>query len=160
MSLMLLLDIIGLPASGLCEPIKIRIGATLPLTGSLAIAGNDTQRGIELALEEFRSPELALEVVFDDNQHNAKQAVSSAQKLLDVDQVNFIISMWDMADVIAPLAERKQVPHMAIRWNPHIAEQYRYTFTVESTYKSYVDSLLHLLQKESVQSVVLLTEDA
>lgn len=29
----------------------------------------------------LRSPELALEVVFDDNQHNAKLAVSSAQKL-------------------------------------------------------------------------------
>lgn len=142
------------------DPVVVKIGATLPLTGRLAIAGQDARQGIELAIQEFSSPTVKLEAVFDDNQHDAKLAVSSARKLFDFDNVNVLISMWDMADVVAPLAEKHKVPHLAVRWNPHITEKYKYTFTFESTYRSYVDSLIALLKKTNVNSIAIITEES
>jgi branched-chain amino acid transport system substrate-binding protein len=158
--IVLLLFLISTSSVANAENLKIKIGASLPLTGRVAIAGNDTRAGIELAVEEFSSPGVSFEALFEDNQHDAKQAVSSAHKLLDIDGADILISMWDMADVVAPLAEGKKVPHLAIRWNPDITERYKYTFTVESTYQSYINSLLELLKKQSVHSVALLTENA
>ena len=66
------------------EPVVVKIGATLPLTGRLAIAGEDVRHGIELAIKEFSSSSVKLEAVFADNQHDAKMAVVSAKKLLDL----------------------------------------------------------------------------
>lgn len=140
------------------ENIIIKIGATLPLTGRVAEAGNDTKRGIELALKEFSTPEILMDAIFDDNQHDAKRALSSAKKLLNVNHADILISMWDMSDIVAPLAEQNKIPHLAIRWNPDITQKYKYTFTVESTYRSYVDSLLELLKKLSTHSVGILSE--
>lgn len=156
--LLISLMVVGI-GPALADPTLVKIGATLPLTGRLAIAGQDARQGIELAVKEFASPSVKLEAVFDDNQHDTKSAVSSARKLLDVDKVNVLISMWDMADVVAPLSEQKHVPHLAVRWNPHITEKYKYTFTFESTYRSYVESLLALLQKSGVNSLALITEE-
>ena len=146
-------------SSSSAEPIAIKIGATLPLTGRLAIAGQDARKGIELALAEFSTPAVTLTAVFDDNQHDAKQAAASAQKLINIEKVDAIISMWDMADVVAPLAEQHKIPHLAVRWDPHITEKFNYTFTFESTYRSYVDSLIALLRKQGVASVALLSEE-
>lgn len=141
------------------EPLVVKIGATLPLSGRLAVAGQDARRGIELALQDFSSPNVKLEAVFDDNQHDAKLAVSSARKLLELDKVQVLISMWDMADVVASLSEKKSVPHLAVRWNPHITERYKYTFTFESTYISYIDSLITLLTRSKTGSIAIITEE-
>jgi ABC-type branched-subunit amino acid transport system substrate-binding protein len=67
--------------------------------------------------------------------------------------------MWDMADVVAPIADAKSVPHFPIRWDPSVAERYNSTFTVESTYQSYVDSLLRLLNLQNVKTIGLLVEE-
>lgn len=137
----------------------VKIGVTLPLSGRLAFAGEDIRSGIELAVEEFASPELTFSVIYEDNQHSARLAVQTAQKLLSIDKVDLLISLWDMADPIAPLAEKAKTPHFAIRWNPHIAEEYEYTFTIESTYKSYTDKIIDLMKVMRVKKVAILTEE-
>ncbi|MBN8551001.1 MAG: ABC transporter substrate-binding protein, partial [Deltaproteobacteria bacterium] len=151
--------LLALSSTGHCAPTEVKLGATLPLTGRLAVVGQDVKRGIELGVEDFASDEVKVVPLFEDNQHEPRQAIASAHKLLDVDKVDVIVSMWDMADIIAPLAEQKKVPQIAIRWNPDIAQRYKYTFTIESTYQSYCDSLLELVKKLSVDSISLITEE-
>jgi branched-chain amino acid transport system substrate-binding protein len=139
---------------------EIKIGATLPLTGSLAHVGEDIRRGMQLAIEENKESKIKYQIIFEDNQHQQAQAVSSAQKLLDVNHVDILITLWDMADVVAPLAERKKVPHLSIRWNPHIAEKYQYTVTFESTYLTYDKSQVELLKALDIKTVGLITEES
>ena len=141
------------------EKIKILIGATLPLTGRLAIAGEDTKRGIELAIKEFSNDNVTIKAIYEDNQHITREAISTANKLINFDKVDIILSMWDMSDIVAPLAEQRKIPHFAIRWNPDITKKYKYTFTMESTYQSYIDSLLKLLKHLNVKTVGLITEE-
>lgn len=139
------------------ESPPIKIGLTLPLSGRLAYVGKDIREGVQLAVKE--AEDVRFETIFEDNQHQAALAVGTAKKLLDIDKVDVLVSLWDMADPIAPLAEKAKVPHLSIRWNPHIAERFDYTFTVESTYKSYVDKLVELFKAKHLTKVALLTEE-
>lgn len=142
------------------DKVEFKIGATLPLSGRLAYVGEDIRRGLELGVNDFSSDKLAFKIILEDNQYEAKQAASSAEKLCSQDHVDLIVSLWDMADVVAPIAERYKTPHIAIRWNPHIAEKYLYTFTMESTYKQYVLSQIELLKSLHIKKIALLTEEA
>ena len=142
------------------EKVKYTIGASLPLSGRLSYIGEDIRRGLKLAVDEFSNQNFGYELIFEDNQHKGKLAATTAQKLLNIDKVDIVISLWDMADVIAPLTEQKQTPHLSIRWNPHIAENHKYTITVESTYRSYIDKTLELLEKLKAKKVGILTEEA
>ncbi|MCB0332186.1 MAG: ABC transporter substrate-binding protein [Bdellovibrionales bacterium] len=141
------------------EQITLKIGVTLPLSGRLAHIGQDIQRGLELGIEDFESSKLKFEFLYEDNQHKQSQAVSAAHKLMTQDKVDLLISLWDMADVVAPIAERKNIPHLAIRWNPQITEKYKFTMTMESTYQSYVNSQIELLKRLGVHTVGLLAEE-
>lgn len=100
-------SVVAAGPSAMAAPTVVRIGATLPLSGRLALAGTDARQGIQLAIKDFSSPSLQLEVVFDDNQHDLRRAAASAHKLLSIDKVDVLISMWDVADVVAPMAEKK-----------------------------------------------------
>lgn len=139
---------------------EVKIGVTLPLTGGLAHVGEDVRRGMQLALEENKDSKIEYKLIFDDNQHLPAQAASSAQKLIDVDHVDIIVSLWDMADVVAPAAERKKIPNLAIRWNPHITEKYKYTVTFESTYLNYDKSQVALLKALGIKTVAMITEES
>jgi ABC-type branched-subunit amino acid transport system substrate-binding protein len=146
--------------SAFAEPVKYSVGVTIPLSGRLADIGEDIRRGMQLAVERFSNESLQFELKFEDNQHSGALAATTAHKLLDVDRVDVLVSLWEMADVIAPIAEKKQVPHLSIRWDPKIAEDFKYTITVESTYRSYIDKTIELLKLRGVKQFGILTEEA
>lgn len=141
------------------ESPSLTIGAVIPLTGNLAHVGEDIRRGLEMGIDEFGAS-LKVRVIAEDSQHELKRAASAAAKLAEQDKVNVLISLWDTADVVAPIAERSKIPHIAIRWNHHIAEKYKYTFTIESTYRSFTEAQAALLKVLGVKKIGLLTEEA
>ena len=156
----LVLSLFLFPNLVLAEKITLKLGASLPLSGRLAYVGKDIQRGLELAIKDYSNDRLAFEVAYEDNQHEGKHAATTAHKLIEQNKVDAIISLWDMADVVAPIAERSKTPHLAIRWNPHIAETHSFTFTMESTYRSYIESLLDLTKALKIKKLGILTEEA
>lgn len=152
--------VILLPTFAFSEPVVIKIGATIPLSGDLAYVGEDIVKGLQLAKKDFDSEDFKLEIVTEDDGFTGKNAATTGMKLLNVDKVDVIISLWDMAEIIAPLAEKKKIPHFSIRWNPSVAEQHHYTVTIESTYKSWIESLLKLLQAENTKTISIIHEEA
>ncbi len=93
---------------------SIKIGAVLPLTGDSAAWGEQGKYGIELAAEEINSTGgingKRLEVMYEDSQAIPKNAVTSIQKLINVDKVpavaGDIVSATTLA--MAPIAEKSQ----------------------------------------------------
>jgi ABC-type branched-subunit amino acid transport system substrate-binding protein len=136
------------------------IGATIPLSGELAQIGEDIKHGLELAVKDFSTEKLRFQLVLEDDQYKGVHAASAGIKLLNIDKVDAIISLWDMSEVISPVAEKSMTPHISIRWNPHLTEKYDYTMTIESTYISYVHSLISLLKELNISSVAIMTEEA
>ena len=95
------------------EPEEIKIGAIFALTGDAAMYGESAKNGLELAIEELNKKLLdkKITVVYEDNQGDPSKAVSSFQKLADVDKVKYIIGPLGTPEVlaIAPIAEKRKI---------------------------------------------------
>ena len=96
------------PASG--ETVKI--GALASLTGALESYGKQTQRGFEvgLAYATDGTMEVAgkkIDVIWEDTETKPEVAVQKATKLLEEDQVDFLVGSSSSGDTLAvlPLAE-------------------------------------------------------
>jgi len=105
-----LLTVVSLSAAESKAPITI--GATLSLSGSHAYWGKDAERGMSLAVEEVNAKggiagkPLKL-VVEDFGDIDLKRAALAAEKLLTVDKVSVLFTLWtEDTAVAAPLAAR------------------------------------------------------
>jgi branched-chain amino acid transport system substrate-binding protein len=92
------------------EPIKI--GATLPLTGSLAYKGVFEKNGIELAVDEINSlggiNGKRLQLIVEDNEGDPNKAVTGVMKLVNIDNVLVVLSAFTpLTQAIAPIVVEK-----------------------------------------------------
>lgn len=77
------------------SPETVTLGLMLPLTGDYAAAGQNMQKGMELAIEEYRkdNPEADIKVVVEDDGYDAKMGVSAYNKLVNLDKVDVILML-------------------------------------------------------------------
>ncbi|MDR0602801.1 MAG: ABC transporter substrate-binding protein [Bacteroidales bacterium] len=91
----------------------INIGAILPMTGDLANYAISLKKGMDLAVEEINSKgginNALLNVIYEDDKGEAKNAISAYRKLVDIDKVQMVIGgMFSVSTfAIAPLAEKE-----------------------------------------------------
>ena len=72
---------------------KIKIGAILPLSGAASNFGTLARRGIELALEDLSPADRArTTVVFEDDGLSNARSATAANKLLNVDKIDLLLS--------------------------------------------------------------------
>ncbi len=144
--------------SAFAETYSVKIGAVLPFTGELAYVGQDIREGIELAIAERGKQQPSIEVIWEDGKFAPKESVNAAQKLISNDKVDFIVSLWDTADVIAPVTERAKVIQLSIRWNPDVAAKFKYTFTFESLYQTFAADQIKLIKMQNLKTAVFFHE--
>jgi branched-chain amino acid transport system substrate-binding protein len=90
----------------------IKIGVLASLTGALESYGKQTQRGFDLGIEYATdgTMEVAgkkIEIIYEDTETKPEVAVQKATKLLEEDEVDFIVGSSSSGDTLAvlPLAE-------------------------------------------------------
>lgn len=88
----------------------VRIGVIFPLTGPVAAFGEQGKNGLEIALGEVKK-DLNIELVYEDEKCDAKEAVTAYQKLKDISGVKMIIGAGCSQSTlaIAPLAEKDKI---------------------------------------------------
>ena len=97
------------------KPPVVRVGCITPLTGDGATYGAATKRGLDLSLAKINTAgginDVPMEIVYEDDQMNAKTATNAFKKLATIDQVPVIIGAFgsSITLAIAPLAEEKRV---------------------------------------------------
>ena len=136
----------------------LSIGLALPLSGDMARYGLDIQRGAAMAKEELARRGTEMVFVAEDTQLVPRMAATAAQKLINRDRVDVIVSLWDTAEAVAPIAEQKGTPHVSIRWNHRVAQEFPHTFTFESTYVSWIRATLAYLQSQRVRRLAVMTD--
>ncbi len=115
-TVILLLSACGKQSS---ESDVIKVGATLPLSGDAALWGQNTKKGIELALEKINLSGgvlgKKLVVIYEDTRALPRKGVDAYNKLTTVDEVSAIIddSVSGVTLAMAPLAERDKVVVLA-----------------------------------------------
>lgn len=99
-----------------CSNEVMKIGVILPLTGPAQAAGEASKKAVEMALEEMSQDlRVKVQVVFEDDQLDAKLAVSAAQKLINIDGVKALITYGSGSSVaVSPIAEKSMIPLIGI----------------------------------------------
>lgn len=110
-----------------------KFGAVLSLTGAQSFYGTFAKAGIEIAIDDIN--ELGgingrnVKVIYEDSESNKNKAAISAQKLINVDQVNALFTITPpMAETIAPIAEENKIPSIFISGTNSFAENKKYVF--------------------------------
>jgi len=96
-------------------PSRLRIGCITILSGEVATYGKETKQGVDLAIEEANQSGMLgnrkIEVVYEDDQIDARIGTQAINKLISVDKVPVIIGAFSsrVTLAIAPIAERNKV---------------------------------------------------
>jgi branched-chain amino acid transport system substrate-binding protein len=146
------------------EPETIKIGAILPLTGNLAFMGEFERNGMLLAADEINNSGgingKRIEIVFGDSKGQPKEAVSIANKFINIDKIKIIItSMTSVSLAIAPLAHEKRVILAAFCMDPTIHQRSKYVIRLYESMGQEAEAILSYfanLQKEKIRGVAIL----
>lgn len=113
------------------EPTKrgsksVKIGAVLPLTGNLAFIGEAIRNGMEMSKNELnalKSKGRTIEILYEDSKGNAKDGLSSIQKLLDYDGVTFlVVNLTNVCLAARPILDRKPVLAFYLSTHPDVLD--------------------------------------
>ncbi len=126
----------------------VKIGAIVPLTGSLAHAGAAFRDAMRMALDEVpHDSRFSYELIVEDDGLRASQVATVAQKLINLDHVDAIISTWSYGGiVVAPLAERAKVIHFGVAWDPMVAKG-RFNFIHLAPPKTFLPVFLEIFNR-------------
>lgn len=92
----------------------IVIGAALPLTGPTSYYGEDSRRGIDMALDEINAAGgvrgKKIRVIYEDTQGKGNQAINAVRKLISADNVPAIIGCGTSTETmaVAPVVEQNK----------------------------------------------------
>ena len=118
----------GVDAKTPTKPV-LKIGVVLPLTGNNARAGEEMKNGITLALEDLKDKNrVALKVNFEDDQMENRQTNLAALRLMQLDHVDMIVSLWTpAANLIGPRTDAQKVIQFNTGWDTSVVEKYHWT---------------------------------
>jgi branched-chain amino acid transport system substrate-binding protein len=109
------------------EPKVIKIGAILPLTGELSFIGEHEKNAILLGESAFSSK--YIKVIIEDNASNPKIALSAAQKLIQKDKVNIIITSPSfISEAVKSIGEKANIPHFIWSYHPSLPKESKLIF--------------------------------
>lgn len=98
-------------------PKEITLGLMLPLTGDYAVAGQNYQKGVELALDLYKKeyPNTSIKLVVEDDGFEVKKGVSAYKKLTTYDHVDAIMMLsTPVIDAIHPDVIKAGIPVMQL----------------------------------------------
>ena len=135
----------------------IKIGAILPLTGDMAAVGAACRDAALLAIEDGAAlSKYRYELVIEDDRLTPAMVATAAQKLIAVNRVAAIVSTWSYGGrIVAPLAEREQIPHLGIAWDVRVADG-EYNFVHLTPPDEFMRLFLDVFKKLGVRRVALL----
>jgi len=114
-SLIIALGIVLVVTQTKKEQGEIKIGVILPLTGEIALHGEDAKKGIELAVSSRNISGgiigRKIEIIFEDDGMTPVSGVAAFKKLVDLDKVKVVLGGMtsSVALAIAPIANEKRV---------------------------------------------------
>jgi branched-chain amino acid transport system substrate-binding protein len=145
----------------------IRIGASLSMTGSFAELGQNQLRGYQLCIKHANEKGgvlgRKLELVFEDDQSQAKAAVDIYEKLVTQVKVDAILGPYSspISEAVANVSEKYRMPMIA----PNAAttsifrKGRKFVFMVTSPAEVYLEGLIDIAAKRGLKTVAVLNED-
>lgn len=135
----------------------VKIGLIVPLSGDMAIHGNEILNSMGLARELSGSTNYEYRIIPEDNQLDGARSVSAARKLIDVDKVDVLVTLWPpTANAVIPLTERAGILHYTIAWDPNLARKSKLVLSHQVMVGDIARASYQLLRKEGYSKVAFL----
>lgn len=137
----------------------IKIGISLPLTGGYAIIGEPMKAAIDLAIEDVNSnsDRYKYEAIYEDDQFNPTNSLSAVQKLVSIDNVDFLITAGSPVGMaIGPIAEEKKIVHFGIA-SSNIAGIGSYNFNHWTPPKKQAEKMAQEIKDLNINNIGLIT---
>lgn len=107
----------------IAETKMIKIGVVAPLTGGASGYGLPLTKGIELANADTKNTKYRYEVIFEDDGTNPATAASAAQKLINVEKVQAVITTTSgTGNAVKPIATAAGIPHICVCTDSRIVD--------------------------------------
>jgi branched-chain amino acid transport system substrate-binding protein len=140
------------------EPKVYKIGAILPLTGNLAILGEPEKNGMSLAEEIINQQGgingRPIKIIFEDSKGQPKEAVSIANKFINIDGIKIIIvSTTGASRAILPIAHTKRVILLAGCMDPTIQNESPYVFRLYESMGQEAETILKYFEKKKRENI-------
>ena len=102
----------------------LKIGVSLPLSGSVAAMGQGFRKGFDLYIQDNPESSKDVRFIFEDHKYDGKTAVSVYHKFREIDKTDFVI-VWGNtpSGVCAPIAERMKLPLLAVTFDAHAKDR-------------------------------------
>jgi branched-chain amino acid transport system substrate-binding protein len=150
----LLSSFVGCKKQPVSDSKTVKIGIIIPLSGSQAPTGEDIRNGFLLAQKQHGPTIFKYELIFEDDQLKNNQTITAAQKLINVDKVDVIFTIWTpAANAVAPLAEKADILHFNTGWDPEPAQKYKNTMIHGLTYTQYAEALAKLIEDSKAEKI-------
>ena len=141
-------------ATGVASAQNIKLGALYPLSGGLALLGDESYRGFELAVEK-RNAEGGLLgkkiVIVKADAVDATQAVGAARKLTSVENVQAIFGSYasPISFAATQVSELAEVPYFELGAisDPITERGYKYVFRSNPTSKAFADRTVDVINE-------------
>ena len=140
----------------------VKIGILYPLSGDGASLGEAGRIAANIFFEEFNQKphKFNYQVIFEDNQNKLSQQAILAQKLIDADKADVLITaMSNFGAVVSPMAEKRKVVHVSIATDPTVAEG-KYNIIASSNPTGEAELLCSQLKKHSAKNVDVIVMNA
>jgi len=142
-----------LPQAMADETTDIRIGVTAPLTGDYGSAGQEIQRGIQLATERLRGEQIGVKVTFEDACLPAP-AVSAVKKMIESDRIEALVGNYCVIalNAIRPIVEKQGLLTVQNLSAPNeFIEASSHVFTTWPSIEQEVQRMVDLIDEERLE---------
>lgn len=101
----------------------IKIGVIAPVTGGGAVFGASLVGGVKLAQQDLSGTKFKYEVLVEDDGTNSAQSASAAQKLINLNKVQALITITSgTGNAVKPMAAAAKIPHICVCADTSVAD--------------------------------------
>ena len=122
----------------------IKIGASLPLTGNLAMYGQALQKVLDLSLKDASEQNLKYDykIVIEDDAFEIKKALANLNRFKSINNINAVMSFWgNIGIVTSEWTEKNKIIHIGCALSDKIGIGY-YNFTHATQPKTFHNRML------------------
>lgn len=135
----------------------IKIGIITDLTGPAAYWGESTKAGAQLALQELKAEGYNIDIIYEDYQLDAKNALSAAQKLVNIDHVQAIYSEFNPASItVGSFTKDLNILHFYDAANISPLENAPNTFKTYLDYKIGCQKVAEKFKEQEIKQIGML----
>ena len=139
----------------------IKIGATFPLTGNLAYVGEGAKNALNMVLDKWKSQKTKYDyqIIYENDMVKPQQAAVNAQKLINMDKVNAVVSVFGVVDrPVDEIANQNKVISLSCSYGKNKVPEYGFN-TAPQNEEIYAAALREL-KKRNAKTVALLGSNA